>query len=52
MPQYRTVKSVLIALEKLTYQKFRGIEELDEIAAAIDAELDRTRRSGDTSFPA
>jgi hypothetical protein len=50
MPQYRSAKSLLVTLEKLTYQKFRGLEELDEIAEAVDSELDKTRRSGDPSF--
>ncbi|MCI0559826.1 MAG: PAC2 family protein [Nitrososphaera sp.] len=48
IPQYRSAKSLLVSLEKLTYQKFRGIEELDEIAGAIDNELDRMKRSGDS----
>ena len=30
VPQYRAAKSLLITLEKLTYQKFRGIDELDD----------------------
>lgn len=51
IPQYRSAKSLLVTLEKLTYQKFRGMEELDEIAGAIDSEVDRMKRSGDTSFP-
>lgn len=43
MPQYRSAKSLLVSLEKLTYQKFKGLEELDEIAGAIDSEIDRTK---------
>jgi proteasome assembly chaperone (PAC2) family protein len=50
MPQYRSAKSLLVSLEKLTYQKFRGLEELDEIAGAIDSELDRMKGSGDTLY--
>ncbi|MGI0028753.1 MAG: PAC2 family protein [Nitrososphaera sp.] len=50
MPQYRSAKSLLVTLEKLTYRKFPGIEELDDIAAAIESELDRMKRSGDPSF--
>jgi proteasome assembly chaperone (PAC2) family protein len=50
LPQYRSAKSLLISLEKLTYQKFRGLEELDEIAAAVDRELDRMKKSDDNSF--
>jgi len=41
VPQYRSAKSLLVSLEKLTYQKVKGLEELDEIAGAIDSELDR-----------
>jgi len=47
IPQYRSAKSLLVSLEKLTYQKFRGIKELDEIAGAIDSEIDRMKDSGE-----
>lgn len=47
LPQYRSAKSLLVSLEKLTYQKFRGIEELDEIAGAIDSEIDKMKDSRD-----
>lgn len=50
VPQYRSAKSLLVSLEKLTYQKFKGMEELDEIAGAIDSELDRMRGSGDSLY--
>jgi hypothetical protein len=50
MPQYRSAKSLLVLLEKLTYQKFRGMQELDEIASAIDSELDRMKASGDSLY--
>lgn len=43
MPQYRSAKSLLVSLEKLTYQKFKGLEELDEIAGAIDSEMNRMK---------
>ncbi len=43
VPQYRSAKSLLVSLEKLTYQKFKGLEELDEIAGAIDSEIDRMK---------
>jgi uncharacterized protein len=43
VPQYRSAKSLLVSLEKLTYQKFKGLEELDEIAGVIDSELDRMK---------
>ena len=44
--QYRSAKSLLVSLEKLTYQKFNRMEDLDEIAGAIDRELDRMKRMG------
>jgi proteasome assembly chaperone (PAC2) family protein len=50
VPQYRSAKSLLISLEKLTYQKFNGMEELDAIAGAIDSELDRMKGSGDPLY--
>lgn len=36
VPQFRSAKSLLVALEKLTYQKFRGMEELDEMAGRVE----------------
>lgn len=39
VPQYRSAKSLLVALEKLTYQKFRGMEELDELASRVESQL-------------
>jgi hypothetical protein len=50
VPQCRSAKSLLMSLEKLTYQKFKGMEELDEIAGAIDSELDRMKGSGDPLY--
>ena len=50
VPQYRSAKSLLVSLEKLTYQKFKGLDELDEIAGAIDSELDRMKGSGDPLY--
>ena len=47
IPQYRSAKSLLVTLEKLTYQKFRGIEELDQLAGAVDDELERMKGAGD-----
>ncbi|HEX7031783.1 MAG TPA: PAC2 family protein [Nitrososphaera sp.] len=49
VPQYRSAKSLLVSLERLTYQKFRGLEELDEIADAVDSELDRMKK-GDSLY--
>lgn len=37
VPQFRSAKSLLATLEKLTYQKFRGIEELDEMASRVES---------------
>jgi proteasome assembly chaperone (PAC2) family protein len=48
--QYRSAKSLLVSLEKLTYQKFSGMEDLDEIAGAIERELDKMKRTGDDSL--
>lgn len=45
--QYRTAKSVLQLLERLTYQKFGNLEELDVMAEAVDKEIDRMRKSGE-----
>lgn len=45
IPQYRSAKSLLMTLEKLIYQKFRGIEELDQLAAAVDDEIERMKGS-------
>lgn len=39
VPQYRAAKSLLLTLEKLTYQKFRGIDELDELAGRVEDQL-------------
>jgi proteasome assembly chaperone (PAC2) family protein len=49
--QYRSAKSLLISLEKLTYQRFKGQEELDEMAGAIERELDRRKSTdGDSLY--
>jgi hypothetical protein len=50
MLQYRSAKSLLVSLEKLAYQKFSGMEDLDEIAGAIERELDRMKRTGSDSL--
>lgn len=47
IPQYKSAKSLLVSLDKLTYQKFRRIEEFDEIAGAIDSEIDKMKDHGD-----
>jgi proteasome assembly chaperone (PAC2) family protein len=38
VPQFRAAKSILAMLEKLTYQKFRGLEELDGMASRLESE--------------
>jgi len=50
IPQYRSAKSLLVSLEKLTYQNFRDVRELDEIASAIDSELDKRKDFSDTLY--
>ncbi|MBI5698122.1 MAG: PAC2 family protein [Thaumarchaeota archaeon] len=39
IPQYRTAKSVIKTLEKLTYQSFGSTQELDTLAKDIDKKL-------------
>ncbi len=45
--QYRTAKSVLHLLEKLTYQNFGTLEELDVMAEAVDREIERMKKQGE-----
>jgi proteasome assembly chaperone (PAC2) family protein len=45
--QYRTAKSVLQLLEKLTYQKFGDLRELEVMADAVDSEIERMKKQGD-----
>jgi len=47
IPQYRSAKSVLQLLERLTYQKFKDLGELDAMGEAVDNEIDRMKKSGD-----
>ena len=47
IPQYRSAKSVLKLLERLTYQKFKDLGELDAMGDAVDNEIDRLKKSGD-----
>jgi uncharacterized protein len=49
IPQYHSAKSVLKLLERLTYQKFGGFEELDIIADAIDDEIQKRTKSNHSS---
>ena len=50
MLQYRSAKSLIVSLEKLTYQRFKGLEELEEMAGTIERELDRMKRVGGDSL--
>lgn len=45
IPQYHSAKSVLQLLERLTYQKFGGFEELDIMADAVDDEIKKRTKS-------
>ncbi len=45
IPQYRSAKSVLQTLERLTYQKFGELGELDVMAEGVDKEMNKARRS-------
>lgn len=47
VPQYRSAKSIIKTLEKLTYQKFADTSELDMMADAIEDKV-RTRGSLDS----
>ena len=46
IPQYRSAKSVLQLLQRLTYQKFKDLGELDVMGEAVDNEIDRMKKSG------
>jgi uncharacterized protein len=46
--QYRSAKSVLQLLERLIYQKFGGLEELDVMGDAIDREVEKMKKSDGT----
>ena len=45
IPQYHSAKSVLELLERLTYQKLGGFEELDIMADAVDDEMQKRTKS-------
>lgn len=45
LPQYRSAKSVLRTLERLTYQKYGNLEELDVMAEAVEKEMSKTKKS-------
>lgn len=44
IPQYRSAKSIIHVLAKLTYNKIEGINELDVMGDAIDKEMERMKR--------
>jgi proteasome assembly chaperone (PAC2) family protein len=50
IPQYRAAKSVLQLLERLTFRKFGALEELDIMAEAVDNEIEKMRKSRDSSY--
>lgn len=43
IPQYRSAKSLVLTLEKLTYTKFRGISDLDDMAGMVEKELSKLK---------
>jgi proteasome assembly chaperone (PAC2) family protein len=43
--QYRTAKSVLQTLERLTYQNLGALEELDIMAEAVDNEIEKMKKN-------
>jgi uncharacterized protein len=45
IPQYRSAKSVLQLLERLTYQKFKDLGDLDAMGEAVDDEMERLKKS-------
>src|ERR687888_767752 len=50
IPQYRAAKSVLQLLERLTFQKFGQLKELDIMAEAIDKEIDKMKTRRDSYY--
>lgn len=44
IPQYRAVKSIIQVLERLTYHKIEGVNELDIMGEAIDKEMEKMKR--------
>jgi uncharacterized protein len=51
IPQYRSAKSIIQVLERLTYHKMDGINELDMMGEAVDKELERIRRQSPENNP-
>jgi proteasome assembly chaperone (PAC2) family protein len=50
IPQYRSAKSALQLLERLTFQKFGQLEELDRMAEAVEKEIDRMRQADEPFY--
>ena len=48
IPQYRSAKSVLQLLERLTYRKFKDLGDLDAMGEAVDDEIERLKKSDNT----
>ena len=50
IPQYRSAKSVLQSLGRLTFQNFGQLEELDTMAEIVEKEMDSMRRAGGSFY--
>ena len=50
IPQYRSAKSVLQLLGRLTFQNFGQLEELDTMAEIVEKEMDNMRRAGGSFY--
>jgi proteasome assembly chaperone (PAC2) family protein len=44
--QFRTAKSVLQTLERLTYRRLGDLEDLDMMAEAVDKEVEKMKKKG------
>src|ERR671918_415811 len=44
--QFRTAKSVLQTLERLTYRRLGDLEDLDMMAEAVDKEVEKMKKNG------
>ena len=51
IPQYRSAKSIIHVLERLTYHKIDGINELDVMGEAVDKEMERIKRQETENSP-
>jgi proteasome assembly chaperone (PAC2) family protein len=50
IPQYRSAKSVLSLLERLTFQKFGDLDELERMAEVVESEIEKMRRMDDSFY--